>query len=328
MGVMVACMPASPINPKREGCGWKGWICSSYRFVLRLRNAMSATLLLLRMCSRSDKSIEGGGNSSGNSGSDTDRSWAKLSSWNSLQQRAVAQANRGHDLHHPTRLLRGNDCQSNLSDSSVEISVDGAEVKECGQAMTLACLIHMSSFILLLNTRGALSNVSNGRVFSSEFFPGRTYLEPSWRRLVMFHGPCDECDLVGQRQNVQAFLERVNTTYIIIDKSRMQRLIGLCNRISADLNNEAQNFVPQGALDPFQQDRREDRFGGEESNFISNPPSSPSLKGPKQQSKSIWSLDLLKNILILPGTKWCGAGDIADHYNDLGYYGDVDKCCR
>lgn len=145
----------------------------------------------------------------------------------------------------------------------------------------------------------------------------------------MFHGLSEECDLVGQRQNVQAFLERVNTTYIIIDKSRMQRLIGLCDRISADLNIEAQNFVPQDGLDHHNvQGRREDRFGGEENNFISNLPPSPPPKGPKQQSKSIWSLDLLKNILILPGTKWCGAGDIAEHYNDLGYYADVDKCCR
>uniref|UniRef100_T1KPN2 Phospholipase A2 n=2 Tax=Tetranychus urticae TaxID=32264 RepID=T1KPN2_TETUR len=30
----------------------------------------------------------------------------------------------------------------------------------------------------------------------------------------------------------------------------------------------------------------------------------------------------------MPGTKWCGLGDQAKHYNDLGEYADVDRCCR
>ncbi|CAH1119780.1 unnamed protein product [Phaedon cochleariae] len=31
---------------------------------------------------------------------------------------------------------------------------------------------------------------------------------------------------------------------------------------------------------------------------------------------------------IYPGTKWCGQGNIADDYDDLGVYRDTDKCCR
>lgn len=31
---------------------------------------------------------------------------------------------------------------------------------------------------------------------------------------------------------------------------------------------------------------------------------------------------------IYPGTKWCGAGDVAENYNDLGLDADLDKCCR
>ncbi|KXJ73633.1 hypothetical protein RP20_CCG015351 [Aedes albopictus] len=31
---------------------------------------------------------------------------------------------------------------------------------------------------------------------------------------------------------------------------------------------------------------------------------------------------------IIPGTKWCGTGDIADTYHDLGEDATMDRCCR
>jgi secretory phospholipase A2 len=31
---------------------------------------------------------------------------------------------------------------------------------------------------------------------------------------------------------------------------------------------------------------------------------------------------------IYPGTRWCGPGDVAAHYHDLGFHTDVDACCR
>ncbi|CAH1968866.1 unnamed protein product [Acanthoscelides obtectus] len=31
---------------------------------------------------------------------------------------------------------------------------------------------------------------------------------------------------------------------------------------------------------------------------------------------------------IYPGTKWCGAGNIAENEDDFGVYRDTDKCCR
>nr|XP_037275699.1 phospholipase A2 hemilipin-like [Rhipicephalus microplus] len=36
----------------------------------------------------------------------------------------------------------------------------------------------------------------------------------------------------------------------------------------------------------------------------------------------------LQGALMFPGTKWCGAGNIATEYNDLGVSWEADMCCR
>ncbi|KAL2726605.1 uncharacterized protein V1478_006883 [Vespula squamosa] len=54
-----------------------------------------------------------------------------------------------------------------------------------------------------------------------------------------------------------------------------------------------------------------------------------SISGDTRNEKSysrISSLTLLSG--IIPGTKWCGTGDIAENYHDLGQEADIDRCCR
>ncbi|XP_030764557.1 uncharacterized protein LOC115888840 [Sitophilus oryzae] len=60
--------------------------------------------------------------------------------------------------------------------------------------------------------------------------------------------------------------------------------------------------------------------------------------GPGVQNKTTKAIDQARSILsndpftlfrgIIPGTKWCGTGDIAKNYFDLGAQSSVDACCR
>ncbi|XP_015592725.1 uncharacterized protein LOC107266601 [Cephus cinctus] len=61
-----------------------------------------------------------------------------------------------------------------------------------------------------------------------------------------------------------------------------------------------------------------DKMQGENSHTLSTIP--------KGNGDGINPLSLLSG--IIPGTKWCGTGDIAENYHDLGEEASIDRCCR
>lgn len=59
------------------------------------------------------------------------------------------------------------------------------------------------------------------------------------------------------------------------------------------------------------------------------------IQGEQQENLTrLWLDDIFpsdseNNIhVIFPGTKWCGDGNVAANYNDLGELKETDKCCR
>lgn len=65
---------------------------------------------------------------------------------------------------------------------------------------------------------------------------------------------------------------------------------------------------------------------------ISSPVQEHSLSkrstAPLKRSRSKRASMDLSSVLIFPGTKWCGKGDLAQCYDDLGEDQELDMCCR
>ncbi len=183
------------------------------------------------------------------------------------------------------------------------------------------------------------------------------YLELSRGRLVVYHGLARECSILGDRGAVDSVLHRVygggggNGTVVFplppslshltldkvefVDSSEMRAILNECQSVHAGLyQTEAESFLDVDGLGEEEENEEEEEENGvgwgdrSDNSLAIYKGLEKKRRKERQRNNSIWGWNLFNRILIMPGTKWCGQGDIADHYDDLGYHRNVDKCCR
>ena len=167
---------------------------------------------------------------------------------------------------------------------------------------TVFTVLQAFVFLLLLPASEA---VEWGRVQFKYSPKAVYYVDSATKRLIIYHGPTKDCDLVGDKhtfisRNVGGHGLGLNHTKLeVVSPKQMSQLVQRCQRIHMGLF----------ARDPeayFQTEKPEwDRSSARPNNDLGNELDS---------SLSLWSLNIFNRVLIFPGTKWCGQGDIAEQY--------------
>ena len=151
--------------------------------------------------------------------------------------------------------------------------------------------------------------------------PGTAYVGSSRvtgrQRMVIYKDWDEECEIIGDEMYISQMVNQSHFYYVnddfdrivLTDAAALQGVIAECDRIHLDLfSSNPSQFIDE-----------------EEDNLLVD---RKDTRRKQSKAKSILSWNLLNRVFIMPGTKWCGQGDIAEHYNDLGYHTNVDKCCR
>lgn len=107
------------------------------------------------------------------------------------------------------------------------------------------------------------------------------------------------CRVYGQQSSIESRLNRYSSSKPkYVERSEMQNVLTSCQNY---FNNQ---------LKPVDSNRTQSDNGTSKSED-------------DEEEKGIF-----EGIAIYPGTKWCGAGDVAENYDDLGSEAKPDVCCR
>ena len=180
----------------------------------------------------------------------------------------------------------------------------------------------------------ASEGVEWGRVQFKGYSPKPIiYVEPAGMKMVVYHGPMKDCDLVGDETTVSLRMHQTglnNSTKIeMVSPQQMYLLVQKCQRIHQSLfaRDPEAYFTQKTQGGRTKWDRSYAASATTSSSHRATEVSSPN-RIEDEDSLSLWSLNIFNRVLIFPGTKWCGQGAVAEHYGDLGYHAEADRCCR
>ncbi|KAM7306331.1 uncharacterized protein ISCGN_010057 [Ixodes scapularis] len=171
----------------------------------------------------------------------------------------------------------------------------------------------------LSSTASRLSPIKNGAKASDKRFGNLTNTSsgdiaiqlneitcPSVRRIVV-------TDIAaGGHRMVEAFL----------DKTEEKATACYCNIIGdRALIEEIMQYINKDIIEKTTKERVQ---------YYLNLCNSIKSKRDKGSLESLFEriAEKLQRLFIFPGTKWCGAGDVAKEYSDLGVHKGTDMCCR
>ncbi len=191
----------------------------------------------------------------------------------------------------------------------------------------------------------AAAATDDGTIFLRE---NVAYLDVTRRRLAVYRGPGEECAILANWGDVGRVMEAAanssaggggswaalpvgfsHLTYV--SKGEMIGVLRQCQSIHAALyKTDPETFlsVRESAPEEHEPSSNEAAWDRMDNSLAIYKGLEKKRKRERQRNNSIWGWNFFNRILIMPGTKWCGQGDVAEHYHDLGYHREVDKCCR